>query len=35
VREFRDRVIRGMHGTPDEFSMMVAVGVDTPLMRSL
>jgi len=34
VREFHNRGIRVMHGILGGFSMMVAIGVDTPLMRS-
>jgi len=35
VREFCYRAIRVMYGIQGGFSMMVAIGVDMPLMRSL
>ena len=35
ARVFRYRVIREMRGIQGGYSMMVAVGVDTPLGKSL
>ena len=35
VRGFHNRMIGGTHGTQGGYSMMVAIGVDMPLGKSL